>query len=62
MDARMFGHVQTTSFGHDFPKEVQSDNPIEGQLCNHTDGIEEAYLHSSFQIHLNTPCSRLKEP
>ena len=31
------------------------------QLRNHTDGVEESYLHSSFQIHLNTSCSRLEE-
>jgi hypothetical protein len=34
---------------------------LEDQLRNHMDGIEEVNLHSS-QIHLDTPCSRLKEP
>jgi hypothetical protein len=32
------------------------------QFRNHTDGVEEAYLHSSFQIHLDTLCSGLEEP
>jgi hypothetical protein len=35
---------------------------IEDQLCNHTDGVEEAYLHSSFQIYLNIPSNGLEEP
>jgi hypothetical protein len=34
----------------------------EDQLHNHMDGVEEAYHHSSFQTHLNTPCSGLEEP
>jgi hypothetical protein len=35
---------------------------FEDQLHNHMDGVEEAYLHFSFQIHLNTPCSKSEEP
>jgi hypothetical protein len=33
----------------------------EDQLCNYTDGVENVNPHSSFQIHLDTPCSRLEE-
>jgi hypothetical protein len=32
------------------------------KLCNHTDDVEEAYLHFFFQINLNTSCSGLEEP
>jgi hypothetical protein len=31
----------------------------EDQLRNHTDGVEKAYQHSSFQTHLDTPCNRV---
>ena len=30
-----------------------------GQYYNHMDGIEEAYLHSFSQIHLDSLCTKL---
>jgi hypothetical protein len=35
---------------------------LEDQLHSHMDSVEEAYLHFSIQIHLDIPCSGLKEP
>jgi hypothetical protein len=35
---------------------------FEDQLCNYTNSVEEASLHFSSQIHLDTPCSGLEEP
>jgi hypothetical protein len=33
----------------------------EDQLYSHTNDVGEAYLYSSFQIHLKTPCNGLEE-